>query len=123
MKFLIIHFGSESFTLPLPPYLDSMTLFKLFRNIAILEGISYLLFGITMPLKYFYEIPEPNFWVGMIHGFLFIAYCLLGLTCAIQLKWKFLFSLGVFIASLLPFGTFYLEAKYLKKMKADPASN
>jgi integral membrane protein len=51
--------------------------FRLLRLSAILEGISYLLFAITMPLKYMYEIAYPNKIVGMIHGFLFIAYVFL----------------------------------------------
>ena len=93
-----------------------MTLFTAFRFIAILEGFSYLLFAVTMPLKYGYDILEPNFYVGMAHGGLFIFYCGLGLASAIQYKWKFGFSVGVFFASLIPFGTFYLDAKYLKKM-------
>jgi integral membrane protein len=95
----------------------NMSLLKVFGLIAILEGISYLLFGITMPLKYKYEILEPNKYVGMTHGILFSVYCLVGLACAIHYKWKFGFSVMVFLASLVPFGTFYLEAKYLKKMK------
>ena len=91
-----------------------MSLITAFRYIAILEGISYLLFGLTMPLKYMYEILLPNFYVGMAHGMLFIFYCILGLSCAIHYKWKFGFSAMAFFASLIPFGTFYLEAKYLK---------
>ena len=91
-----------------------MTLLKVFRSIAILEGISYLLFGITMPLKYGYDILEPNYYVGMGHGMLFTIYCVLGLSSAIYYKWKFGFSVMVFVASLVPFGTFYLDAKYLK---------
>lgn len=94
-----------------------MSLFRLFRYVALVEGVSYLLFGITMPLKYKYDILEPNQIVGMAHGFLFLAYCFIGLACAIKLKWSFLFSVGVFLASLIPFGTFVLEAKYLKKME------
>lgn len=94
-----------------------MSLFRVFRKIAVLEGISYLLFGITMPLKYSYGILEPNYYVGMAHGMLFMLYCLIGLSCAIKFKWSFLFSLGVFLASLIPFGTFYLEAKHLKKLE------
>ena len=94
-----------------------MLLLKVFGVIAILEGISYLLFGITMPLKYAYGIVEPNMVVGMAHGVLFTVYCLVGLACAIHYKWKFGFSVMVFLASLVPFGTFYLEAKYLKKME------
>ena len=51
---------------------------KLFRATAILEGISYLaLFGITMPLKYWAGIPEPNKIVGYAHGVLFIAFIIL----------------------------------------------
>lgn len=69
-----------------------------------------------MPLKYGYDILEPNLYVGFAHGFLFMAYCILGLSCAIHYKWKFGFSLLVFLASLFPFATFYLEAKYLKMM-------
>ncbi|MEC8628042.1 MAG: DUF3817 domain-containing protein [Bacteroidota bacterium] len=91
-----------------------MTLLKAFRYIAILEGISFLLLGITMPLKYLYDIPEPNFYIGMAHGLLFLLYCAAGLSSAIQYQWKISFSVMVFLASLIPFGTFYLEAKYLK---------
>jgi len=40
------------------------------RIIAIAEGISYLLFAITMPLKYVLEITAPNFYVGAAHGLL-----------------------------------------------------
>ena len=92
-----------------------MSLLVVFRYIAILEGISYLLFGVTMPLKYVYEIVAPNYYVGLAHGMLFLSYCALGLKCAVHYKWKFGFSVMVFLASLIPFGTFYLEAKYLKK--------
>jgi integral membrane protein len=93
-----------------------MRLFPFFRKVALLEGVSYVLFGITMPLKYIYGILEPNFYVGMAHGLLFMVYCFIGLTCAIKFRWSFLFSFGVFIASLIPFGTFYLEAKHLRHL-------
>ena len=84
-----------------------------------MEGVSYLLFAVTMPLKYVYGILEPNFYVGMIHGLLFMAYCYLGLYNAIYHKWSFGFSTMVFVASLLPFGTFVMESRYFKKMAAD----
>ena len=47
---------------------------KTFYIIALLEGISYLLFGVTMPLKYWMNITEPNKIIGMLHGILFITY-------------------------------------------------
>ncbi len=94
------------------------TLLRQFRTIAILEGISYLLFAITMPLKYMLDITQPNYIVGMVHGLLFVLYLFMGLRCWIEYKWKFSFVLLAFAASLIPFGTFYLEAKYLKTMEA-----
>ncbi|TLP81666.1 DUF3817 domain-containing protein [Maribacter sp. ACAM166] len=88
---------------------------KLFRATAILEGISYLaLFAVTMPLKYWAEIPGPNKLVGYAHGFLFIAFIVLTIVVGYQKKWgvKKLLIFGA--ASLLPFATFYVEAKYLR---------
>ena len=89
---------------------------KLFRITAILEGISYLLiFGLTMPLKYWAEIGGPNKVVGMVHGILFILFVILaGIVCWVK-KWSIKRFLIFFIASLLPFGTFYADKKYLKQ--------
>ncbi len=88
---------------------------RLFRATAILEGISYLaLFGITMPLKYWAEILEPNKVVGYAHGFLFIAYAVIAIVFCWERKWSIKRFTVLFLASLLPFGTFYADKKYLK---------
>ena len=88
---------------------------RLFRATAILEGISYLaLFGVTMPLKYWAEIPEPNKVVGYAHGFLFIAFIVLAIVVCYIKKWGFQRLLIFGVASLLPFATFYVEEKYLR---------
>jgi integral membrane protein len=52
---------------------------KTFRWIAIAEGISYLAFFITMPLKYMLEITTPNKIIGMAHGLLFVVYVIYAL--------------------------------------------
>jgi len=90
---------------------------KTFRLIAFAEGISYLLFAVTMPLKYVYDITTPNLVVGMAHGILFVLYGLLWLRCTIVLRWKAVFSIQVLLASLIPFGTFYIESRYLSKLE------
>ena len=83
-----------------------------FRLVAIAEGISYvLLLGVAMPLKYMMDMPTMTKWVGWAHGVLFIAYCVLGLHAAIVQKWSFVKSAVAFLASLIPFGTFVLDAK------------
>jgi len=87
-----------------------------FRNIAIAEGISFLvLLFIAMPLKYFAEMPHAVLYVGWIHGILFIAFCVLLLVVKIKYSWSLKKMFVAFIASLLPFGTFILDAKILRK--------
>ena len=83
------------------------------RLLAHLEGISYLLFAITMPLKYLMDIPEPNFVVGASHGLLFILYVLSSLQNIIIHKWGIIKAFLVLVASIIPFGTFVLDAKLL----------
>ena len=93
---------------------------KLFRATAILEGISYLaLFGITMPLKYWAEIPGPNKLAGYAHGALFIAFITLTILVGYEKKWGIKKLLIFGVASLLPFATFYVEKKYLRPEKVD----
>lgn len=85
------------------------------RLLALLEGISYLLFALTMPLKYMYEMPMPNKVVGMAHGVLFIAYCAFVFIVNQEKKWSFATNFWAYLASLIPFGTFVADAKIFKK--------
>lgn len=85
------------------------------RILAILEGISFISFGVTIPLKYVWDISEPNFIVGMIHGILFIAYCIWVVINHVKRKWSIKISSLLLLASLIPFGTFWADSKFLKK--------
>ena len=87
---------------------------NILRIIAWAEGISYLLFGISMPLKYGLDIPEPNYIIGMAHGILFILYNLVVFGYASKKKWNIKTVIFLCFLSLVPFGTFYGDSKYLK---------
>ena len=88
-----------------------------FRVFALLEGISYLLlFAVGMPLKYWGAIPGPNIYIGYTHGFLFIAYLVLAVGLTMEGLWGFKKFIWIVVASLLPFGTFYLDEYYLKQL-------
>jgi len=85
---------------------------KKFRLIALLEGISFItLLFIAMPIKYILGEPIVVKFVGMAHGGLFLLFLFLLFITAKELKWNFGFISMAFIASILPFGTFYLEKK------------
>ena len=86
-----------------------------FRIISFLEGVSYLLIlFVTMPLKYFWDNGYPNKVIGMAHGFLFLAYIVIALMIKNRLQWTNK-MLGIVLAcSIIPFGTFWMDRKYLK---------
>jgi len=89
---------------------------KLFRGISLLEGLSLLaLLFVAMPLKYIWGNPEYVRIVGMAHGLLFVAYILFAIMTKFELNWKAKTLLVVFVASVIPFGTFYVDKKYLSK--------
>lgn len=86
------------------------------RIVAILEGISFLvLLGIAMPLKYLAGIPEVVRIVGMAHGVLFVLYVVLLIQVTIEKSWSFKKFIFAFIASFIPFGTFYADAKWFRE--------
>ena len=95
--------------------MEDKKLFNVFLKAGLAEGVSFLvLLFVAMPLKYFMKMPEPVKIVGMAHGVLFIAFCILLLMAAIKYKWSVKTALIGFLLSFLPFGTFYLE-RILKK--------
>lgn len=92
-----------------------MDVLKTYRLVSVLEGVSLLLlFGIAMPLKYLFDSPLMVEIVGMLHGLLFIAYVLFSISYKYKVNWKYSQLAIVLVASILPFGTFYVDKKYLK---------
>ncbi|WP_452230200.1 MULTISPECIES: DUF3817 domain-containing protein [unclassified Lacinutrix] len=90
---------------------------NIFRLVALLEGVSYLL---LMGAAIYKRMPDGNDYLvkllGMPHGLLFVAYVVLAIVFGMQLKWNMKTMFIVLIASILPFATFYVEEKYLKNI-------
>jgi integral membrane protein len=90
---------------------------KIFKNIAILEGISYLALFANMllvkptNLELYKTFLYP---IGMTHGVLFIGYVALAFLITKYQKWSFGTLSIVLIASLLPLATFFVERKYVQ---------
>ncbi|AHM58551.1 hypothetical protein D770_01385 [Flammeovirgaceae bacterium 311] len=90
-----------------------------FRTIAMLEGWSYLvLLFIAMPLKYLADMPLPVKYTGWAHGVLFVLYVVTLVEAAFRNRWSVVTAMLAFAASLVPFGTFVLDAKLLRKQQA-----
>ena len=90
-----------------------MNLISIFRLIAFLEGLSYiLLLLVAVPIKY---CSGEAFFVkilGMPHGILFVLYIALALVLRINNQWIKNNFFAVLIASVIPFGTFVVDFKF-----------
>lgn len=89
------------------------------RILGLLEGISLLiLLFIAVPLKYIWQIPEWSKAVGTIHGVLFLLFVFNTLSLGVEQNWKFKDTTWkVLLASVIPFGTFYIDRKVLAKIE------
>lgn len=87
-----------------------------FRIVSFLEGVSYLLLlFVAVPIKYFQGDVSYVKMLGMPHGILFMSYIVLAVMLQKTMKWS-LKSIGIVVlASVIPFGTFYVDKKYLQK--------
>jgi integral membrane protein len=91
---------------------------KIFKVTAILEGISYLVLFANMLIiktnnpELYHTLLRP---LGMTHGILFIGYIILAFLLKKSQNWDLKTFGIILIASLIPFGTFYVEKKYLEK--------
>ncbi|OOV13213.1 DUF3817 domain-containing protein [Flavobacterium sp. LM4] len=90
---------------------------KIFKVTAILEGISYLVLIANMLIlksnnpELYHTIVRP---FGMGHGILFIGYIVLAALLKKSQNWNLKTFGIILVASLIPFGTFYVERKYLE---------
>lgn len=83
---------------------------KSFRLISTLEAISFL---VLLFVAYVYRMPEMVRIVGMAHGVLFVLYVGGAIYMFKKLKWSIKDLFIVVMCSILPFGPFYVERKYL----------
>jgi integral membrane protein len=88
---------------------------NIFRIISFLEGVSYLLLlFVAVPIKYFQGDVSYVKMLGMPHGVLFMLYLVLAVIIKKERQWN-LKTLGIVsLASIVPFGTFYVDKKYLR---------
>lgn len=89
------------------------------RVVGFLEGVSFLvLLGIAMPLKYVWSEPQAVRVVGMAHGVLFLAYVAAAVQAWMEYDWSWKRAALVIAASLVPFGTFYADVKWMRDARA-----
>jgi integral membrane protein len=87
----------------------------IFRIVSILEGVSYLLLlFIATPIKYLQGDASYVKMLGMPHGILFMLYVVIAFVIKKEMNWDNKTLAIVLVASIIPFGTFYIDKKYLR---------
>ncbi|MFG6687036.1 DUF3817 domain-containing protein [Mariniflexile sp. HNIBRBA6329] len=91
---------------------------NIFRITALLEGVSYiLLLFIATPMRHLYDQPQYVKMLGLPHGILFMGYVIMAFMLKKDMNWNTKQFAEVLLASIIPFGTFYIDKKYLKSLK------
>jgi integral membrane protein len=89
---------------------------KFFKFTAISEGISYIVLLLNMlfikpsNIDLYKSLLFP---IGMTHGILFMAYIYLAFMIKDKQNWSLKDLFIVILGSIVPFGTFYIERKYI----------
>lgn len=86
------------------------------RVIGLMEGVSFLLLlFVAMPLKYMADYDKAVSVAGMAHGVLFILFVFAVIQVMIVHRKSIVWGIGAFVSSIIPFGTFVLDAKLKKE--------
>ncbi len=92
---------------------------KIFKIVALLEGVSYLVLFSNMlivkptNIELYKSLLYP---IGMAHGILFVSYIILAIMLKFEQNWDFKKFGIICLGSLIPFGTFYIDKKYLQNV-------
>lgn len=86
------------------------------KKMGVWEGISYLvLLFVAMPMKYFLGMPLMVRVVGSFHGLLFVMFIYAIINARVAAKISIKQCVLAFLASIVPFGTFFLDKWVLEK--------
>jgi integral membrane protein len=89
-----------------------------FKKIALFEGISFLVLIFNM------LVLKPNYFdtykmilkpFGMLHEILFILYIIMAFLLKDERKWNLKEFSIIILASFIPFGTFWVDKKFLNQ--------
>jgi integral membrane protein len=94
------------------------TALRNYRVAAWVTGIGLLvLVFVAMPLKYFFDEPRPVALVGMLHGFLYMAYIVCTLILAERCRWRPLDAVVILLAGTIPIASFVAERQVTRRVR------
>ena len=90
---------------------------RFLRIMGTLDGLSLItLLFISMPLKYFADLPLFVTVNGSLHGGIFVLYVIAIILVQLRIQWNVSWSVLSVVVAFIPFGNFLLDRK-LRKME------
>ena len=103
---------------PVARQVSSGTLLR-FRIMAWVTGVLLLvLVFVAVPRKYWGDDETLVHVVGVLHGWLYMAYLVAAFLLAYALRWSLSRTLLLLLAGTVPFASFYAERRVLRELKA-----
>ena len=94
------------------------TALRNYRVAAWVTGIGLLvLVFIAMPLKYLFGQPALVTLVGMLHGFLYMAYIVCTLILAERCRWRPFEAVVILLAGTVPIASFVAERAVTRRLR------
>jgi integral membrane protein len=97
------------------------------RGVGMVEAVSFiLLMFVAMPIKYLSPYPDEGktavFWVGLVHGILFITYAVVAFSAWFTRHIRGSTLIACAVASVLPFGPFVIDRRLKTAEYAEKAA-
>ena len=90
----------------------------LYRVFAYVTGVGLLLLVFyAMPMKYLAGDPRPTAIIGMLHGFLYMAYIVITLLLAERCRWRPVDALVILVAGTIPLASFFAERRVTARVR------
>jgi len=89
-----------------------------FRVVAYLTGLGLLALCGVMVLEYGFDIDRPATVYSPIHGVIYMVYVALTIDLAIKARWSVKTAIGVLLAGVVPFLSFFVERVVTRKTAA-----
>ncbi len=94
---------------------------KFFQVMATVVGVALLVLTLHMVLRYGFDNHLLDWW-AQPHGFLYMVYLVATATLGFELRWSLPKMVGVMLAGVVPFLSFYVEHQVTRGAKAQVAA-
>ena len=100
-----------------PPVASALRRFKV---MAVVVGIGLLVLVLGVVLRYGFD-NEALRWFSPVHGLLYMAYLVTTADLGLKLRWSVPRMVGVMLAGVVPFFSFFMERKVAREVEGPAA--